>query len=394
MHAFFLFPRNVEFPPKRGDFQRVFLIGKSTIKSGVKVSILYFGNGSPFKFKDLNFYPIHGKVTADPSISKPTVSMFKDLFYFAISAIFIIKRIRDKKIILYAHTPLGGFVGMILKLTTHLPLIYDPHDWHYDIWAFYHSNLSFTKKVILSVFYKSLSIVLLHISDVIICVSDEIMNVIKGHKKILIPNFVEYDINYYDSINNVTKSGTVLFAGHISFYQGIIHLIKAFEIVEKEMDNAELIVIGDGEDLPFVKHIIHTLNLKRVKILGAISHEKVIEYIKEADVCVAPFVPLPFVNTSCPLKLLEYMAMGKKIVVTDIPGFRKMLHGYNNVWYSSIKPNELARSIICALKEGKTNANPKTVKENIIKFKKQKIFVYRACSELYDFISKRYFKRQ
>jgi glycosyltransferase involved in cell wall biosynthesis len=350
----FLFPRNISFPPRRGDSQRVFFIAEATLNCGLGVSVFYFDAGKPFTYKKVKFYPLPGSVTADPSKAKKfsIVGSLKDLVYFSISAM-MVKRKIPKRSILYAHTPIGGLVGLIIKIFTRSPLIYDPHDWFYEDWVFYHRNLSNLKKISTSILFKLLNILLVKFPDYIVCVSPEMFGVIKTRRlKILIPNFAEKDEDSDRSQETIIKDDTkklILFAGHIALYQGIINLLKAFKIINEKDPNAELLVIGDGEDFELAKGLVKKLNLNKVIFTGKLSHENVYHYIKRASLCVAPFLSLSFVKTSCPIKLLEYAAFDKKIVTTDIPAFRRILVDNNKAYFSEATAEDLSKNILLAL---------------------------------------------
>ena len=64
-------------------------------------------------------------------------------------------------------------------------------------------------------------------------------------------------------------------------------------------------------------------SLPNVHYLGSISYETLPSYLKAFDVCIIPYVTDDPVNISCsPLKLYEYLAIGKPIVSTDLPAVR------------------------------------------------------------------------
>jgi len=48
-------------------------------------------------------------------------------------------------------------------------------------------------------------------------------------------------------------------------------------------------------------------------------------YVGQADVAVSPFYPTPILCSTSPTKLVEYMAMGKPVVVNDHPDQKKVI---------------------------------------------------------------------
>lgn len=389
-HVIFLFPRNITFPPRRGDSQRVFFIAEDTMNCGLGTSIFYYDNEKQFAYKGLKFYPLPGNVTADPSKTK-NFSIFgaiKDLLYFSITIIIFKSKLREKSI-LYAHTPIGGLVGSIIKIFTRAPLIYDPHDWFYEDWVFYHRNLSNFKKTIISNSFKILNCILTKFSNFIICVSPEMMQAVKTNRfKVLIPNYAQQIMDKSKVEKNPIKvedSKYILFVGHVAIYQGVINLLKAFKIVNQQEKDVKLLIVGDGEDMELAKQLVEKQGIINVTFTGSIPQEEVYRYIRKATLCVAPFLPLSFVKTSCPLKLLEYQRFGKDIITTDIPTFRKMLEGNTEVYFSEISATCLSETIMLAL-EKKKNRIIKTGKKSVEGYNKQKN--QKSLCQLYACIKK------
>jgi len=384
-HVLFLFPKNVNFPPSRGDTHRVFSIARMTLECGLHSSVFYLSEGRPFKLSSINFYPIRGKITADPSIAKKqsVVSAGKDLLYFSAMILVFARRISKKdKTILYAHTPVGGLVGLIVKLFTNLELVYDPHDWFYETWAFSHRNLNNMKRAFIYLFYKASALVMQLIPEVFVCVSHSMLDAIKTrHHKVLIPNTLEEPNQGFKKIAQ-EKKGTVLFVGHVAAYQGVLNLIKAFSTIERKLKNTALFIVGDGEDLQQAKRLSEKLGIRKITFTGPVSHDMAYSFISKAEVCVAPFIPLPLINTSSPIKLLEYAAFDKKIVTTDMRSLRTMMAGYSKTFFAQANPESLAETIELALrKESSINVDA----EGIYVRNQHKQVQKKICS-LYEFL--------
>jgi glycosyltransferase involved in cell wall biosynthesis len=62
-----------------------------------------------------------------------------------------------------------------------------------------------------------------------------------------------------------------------------------------------------------------------VKLLGAVAYEDIPYYIALCDLGIIPFPPLIWWRVSNPLKLLEYLAMAKPVVLTDIEAHRQVI---------------------------------------------------------------------
>lgn len=98
------------------------------------------------------------------------------------------------------------------------------------------------------------------------------------------------------------------------------------------------------------KTIARLRRLPNVLLLGARPYKTLPGYLKAFDVCLIPYTPAHPFNIHCsPLKLYEYLATGKPIVSTDLPGvraFREVIRIANNY-------QEFEEGVVAAFKEDK-----------------------------------------
>ena len=107
----------------------------------------------------------------------------------------------------------------------------------------------------------------------------------------------------------------VVFAGQLVPGQGLRSLLDAMQIVVTREPSARLLVVGGGPDLSNLARLAEAKGLLRnVFFRGPVRHEDVPSYLRVAQVCVAPKNP---VRMTSPIKVFEYLAAGKPIVVTD-----------------------------------------------------------------------------
>lgn len=65
---------------------------------------------------------------------------------------------------------------------------------------------------------------------------------------------------------------------------------------------------------------------RNIHLTGAIPYANIVDYVKDFDVCIAPYMESGFADSLNPLKLWEYLACGKPIVSTNISSFRDFRH--------------------------------------------------------------------
>jgi glycosyltransferase involved in cell wall biosynthesis len=95
-------------------------------------------------------------------------------------------------------------------------------------------------------------------------------------------------------------------------------LIKAFWKVKKETEDVKLLMVGEGSDRENRERLAEELGIKDdVIFTGQVAQSEVPNYIAAADVGVSPIPSSSFYKVSSPIKMLEYMAMGKPVVAND-----------------------------------------------------------------------------
>jgi len=115
----------------------------------------------------------------------------------------------------------------------------------------------------------------------------------------------------------------VAYLGSLAQERHIDFLLRLFVRVREEMPHAKLYLIGsaeDPEDLQFLLDEATRLGLTdNIIFTGQLPQPQALQYVREADVCVSPLFPTPVFECASPTKLIEYMAMGKAVVVNTHP---------------------------------------------------------------------------
>ncbi|MEW6610301.1 MAG: glycosyltransferase family 4 protein [Patescibacteria group bacterium] len=104
------------------------------------------------------------------------------------------------------------------------------------------------------------------------------------------------------------------------------------------------LVIGEGDDKEKYEKIVREMVIEGcVQFLGKVSHERLSEYYREADLFVFPSVSRA---EAFGLVVLEAMASGLPVVVSDLPGVRTLVEeGVNGFKVPVNDPQALAQRI-------------------------------------------------
>ncbi len=122
---------------------------------------------------------------------------------------------------------------------------------------------------------------------------------------------------------NVEKKGngykTLVAVGRLTYQKGFDRLLEACNLLKKNGDNVELLILGEGEERNNLERIIEELELsKEVKLLG--FQENPYPYIKAADVVVCSSRYEGFSTV-----LTEALILGKSVVTTPCTGMEEIL---------------------------------------------------------------------
>jgi len=110
-------------------------------------------------------------------------------------------------------------------------------------------------------------------------------------------------------------SKTVLYYGSLDYsYRGKL-LLEVINEVTKMIDNVKFIIIGMFTK-EFLEKLIELQLHKFVSLHDYVSHDKLPEYARQARVCILP--QMYSAGGRFLIKLIEYMALGRPIVATDV----------------------------------------------------------------------------
>ena len=146
------------------------------------------------------------------------------------------------------------------------------------------------------------------------------------------------------------NSFIIIHHGTYSPTRGIEELIQSIkELDESIRKNITLRLVGiPKEKIQELTRLSETLQIKpNVEIIPPVEIEKIPAYIQSADIGVIPLPPEnEWWKVSVPLKTLEYLAMGKPIIVTDIPFHKKIFNECPcGVIIQSGKPQDISKAI-------------------------------------------------
>lgn len=119
------------------------------------------------------------------------------------------------------------------------------------------------------------------------------------------------------------KKRYIGFVGNLISWQGLDDLLEAFSYLDASCEDCQLLIVGEGFELHRLKNLARTLGIvPQVDFVGQVPHELVPHYINACDICVGPFKSKGrnSVTGLSPLKIYEYLACGRPILASAVPG--------------------------------------------------------------------------
>lgn len=151
--------------------------------------------------------------------------------------------------------------------------------------------------------------------------------------------------------NSTDKSNfTILYHGVIAENRGILETVQAMEIVSGKNRHVKLVIIGNGLGRDNVEKLIRERKLQScVELLSPVPQEEIPNFIQAADCGIIPLPDYEFWRISSPLKLFEYLAMSKPVILSRIEAHVSVLNDSPaGIYLESVSPEAIADAITSA----------------------------------------------
>ena len=136
------------------------------------------------------------------------------------------------------------------------------------------------------------------------------------------------------------------FVGSLKPWHGTETLFEAFHALHVKTPNTHLLIVGDGPKREALEQYVQSHDLNgAVTFTGNVAYDGVPPYIAAMDITVAPYIPHENFYYS-PIKLFEYMVMGKPVVAGRIGQVEEIIvDGETGVLYDPGNIEQLAAAL-------------------------------------------------
>ncbi|MCC7561607.1 MAG: glycosyltransferase [Methanobrevibacter arboriphilus] len=145
----------------------------------------------------------------------------------------------------------------------------------------------------------------------------------------------------------IKKDDIVLFfMGWIYDFAGMKELAIELGKKKENYPNFKIVIVGDGDAYDDMVKIKDDYDLSNQLILtGKQPYTRIPEFLSLADFCLLPaYIDEEIMQDIVPIKLYEYLAMGKVVIATKLPGIFKEFGEFHGIEYV----NSASEVLVCA----------------------------------------------
>jgi glycosyltransferase involved in cell wall biosynthesis len=132
--------------------------------------------------------------------------------------------------------------------------------------------------------------------------------------------FNDIDVNRFEFRQRAPLRPVFLSNRNLQAHYGVDCVLRAFALIQQQVPEAALTVVGYGKQYEALQSLKSELNLKNISFTGRIEHEDIYQHYSNADI---------FLNASKvdnqPLSILEAFACGLPVVTTNAGGIPYMV---------------------------------------------------------------------
>ncbi|MEO0929355.1 MAG: glycosyltransferase family 4 protein [Pseudomonadota bacterium] len=119
---------------------------------------------------------------------------------------------------------------------------------------------------------------------------------------------------------DIPPAKRMIFVGRLAAVKGVAVLLRAFARLRGDHPDAELVLIGDGDERPRLEALASELGLDKNVFVGSKTQDEVAEELSKSDL----FVLASFAE-GVPVVLMEAMASGLPVVTTRVAGIPELV---------------------------------------------------------------------
>ena len=151
---------------------------------------------------------------------------------------------------------------------------------------------------------------------------------------------------------NLSGKTVLGFTGFVRSWHGVDRVLRF--MAHADDPSLHLLLVGDGPARAHLEALAKDLGLRdRLSVTGIVQRKDVAMHVAAFDIALQPAV-VPYAS---PLKLFEYMAMGKAIIAPDEPNIREVLEpNVDGLLFNPHKEGEIEQALGALTRDGELRA--------------------------------------
>ncbi len=137
------------------------------------------------------------------------------------------------------------------------------------------------------------------------------------------------------AVHGFSERDVVLFfMGWLYSFSGLREIVAELSKPRWKNSNIKLLIVGEGEISNEVREMVSQNGMESIVVLeGWRDYSDLPRYVLASDICILPALRHDIMANIVPIKMYEYMAAGRPVIATRLPGLVREFGEDNGVLY-------------------------------------------------------------
>lgn len=262
-------------------------------------------------------------------------------------------RLADPDICVIGHPSfITGVVGVIAAKLNRKPILLD----YPDAWTSLAVETGGLRSPLAIGLLRSIEAYVARAADRIVVITDSLARYVRALGAsapiAVVSNGAELD-RFKPPVDAPDRSGSrdrfrILFAGRLESWSGVREMVELVDaVVSHGGSNVEFHFVGDGGAAQAFRRQIAARGLsEHCRFDGFQPYWLMPEFIAACDLALLLFPDTQTTRVSSPVKLFEYMAMGKPVIASNLPGVREAVGRGEAIIVDNLRSPTLASEVL------------------------------------------------